>query len=233
MRRNKITPSCRDREESRSWDSCSKKAEENPSKLKKVGDYLKKCKAAAMQSIKTDRKARSHSVSRLVGSIGRRRMPRSRSADFSTNNVRLSQLDRPRGAFGNADFDLAKRGNRFSNSFQTIFERGELSRPGSGEDLHRGTLLSKSTQTVDGSGLELSVDVDHSLMKWDLTNIVEVLFQPLYENFRGSRSVLMRQARDLLLCTYAGNVSQFNEEFCIPAGRLIRRLKHHVKNVFE
>lgn len=121
----------------------------------------------AAQNMKTDRKARSQSVSRVVGSLGSRRMPRSRSAEFSTSNVRLSQLDRAREHFGNGDFgfEFPKRGNKFSSSFQTIFEKNELSCAGSGEDIYRGTLLSKSTQTVaDGTSSALSIDADQNLV---------------------------------------------------------------------
>lgn len=40
-----------------------------------------------------------------------------------------------------------------------------------------------------------------------------------------TRSVLVRQTRDLLLCTYQGNVRRLEEEFLAPGANLIANIK--------
>lgn len=51
---------------------------------------------------------------------------------------------------------------------------------------------------------------------------------PLYPNYAITRTVLVRQARDLLVCEYLGNITQFETDFCIPAAQLIKDIKEHV-----
>lgn len=40
-----------------------------------------------------------------------------------------------------------------------------------------------------------------------------------------TRSVLVRQARDLLVCTFHGNLSRFEDEFLAPASNIVERVK--------
>ena len=36
---------------------------------------------------------------------------------------------------------------------------------------------------------------------------------------------MVRQARDLLVCTFHGNLARFEREFCIPATELLRAVR--------
>jgi hypothetical protein len=59
---------------------------------------------------------------------------------------------------------------------------------------------------------------------------VERHLGPLYPNFPRVRAVLVRQARDLLVCTFLGNLVQFEREFCVPASQLLRSVREIADN---
>ncbi|KAF4522615.1 hypothetical protein B566_EDAN003597 [Ephemera danica] len=59
----------------------------------------------------------------------------------------------------------------------------------------------------------------------DVAGLVETLLGPLYPNFEHSRAVLVRQARDLLVCRFHGNLSQFEGSFLRPAAELLTSLR--------
>ncbi|XP_044733590.1 uncharacterized protein LOC123296194 [Chrysoperla carnea] len=77
--------------------------------------------------------------------------------------------------------------------------------------------------------LHVQLDTKECEVKCDVASLVDRLLGPLYPNFKNTRSVLVRQARDILVCEYMGNISKFETEFCIPAATLLR----HVKNKVE
>lgn len=67
--------------------------------------------------------------------------------------------------------------------------------------------------------------------KGDVASLVDRLMGPLYPNYDRTRMVLVRQARDLLVCEYLGNLSRFEAEFCVPAAALLGRIKDRLEKV--
>lgn len=63
----------------------------------------------------------------------------------------------------------------------------------------------------------------------DVASLVDRLMGPLYHNYRQTRTVLVRQARDLLVCEYLGNLQRFETEFCLPAASLLRGVQENIK----
>jgi hypothetical protein len=61
--------------------------------------------------------------------------------------------------------------------------------------------------------------------KCDVASLVERHLGSLYPNFPRVRPILVRQARDLLVCTFHGNLARFEREFCIPATELLRAVR--------
>ena len=61
--------------------------------------------------------------------------------------------------------------------------------------------------------------------KCDVASLVERYLGALYPNFPRVRPVLVRQARDILVCTYHGNLMRFEREFCVPAAELLQGVK--------
>jgi hypothetical protein len=62
--------------------------------------------------------------------------------------------------------------------------------------------------------------------KSDVASLVERHLGFLYPNFPRVRPILVRQARDLLVCTFHGNLARFEREFCIPATELLRAVRN-------
>lgn len=62
-------------------------------------------------------------------------------------------------------------------------------------------------------------------VKGDVESLVDKYFGSLYRNYEQSKRGLIRQARDLLVCEYLGNLQRFESEFCIPAQKLLEYLK--------
>ncbi|GLV42576.1 Puratrophin-1-like [Carabus blaptoides fortunei] len=65
--------------------------------------------------------------------------------------------------------------------------------------------------------------------KGDVASLVDRLMGPLYPNYDRTRMVLVRQARDLLVCEYLGNLSRFEAEFCVPAAALLGSIKDRLE----
>ncbi|XP_021923306.1 uncharacterized protein LOC110831512 isoform X4 [Zootermopsis nevadensis] len=61
--------------------------------------------------------------------------------------------------------------------------------------------------------------------KCDVATLVERYLGSLYPNFPRVRPILVRQARDLLVCTFHGNLARFECEFCVPASQLLREVR--------
>lgn len=64
------------------------------------------------------------------------------------------------------------------------------------------------------------------MFQWrsETERLTDLYFGPLYPNYSATRSVLVRQARDLLVCHYHGNAPRFETEFCVPAAALMAEL---------
>lgn len=64
-----------------------------------------------------------------------------------------------------------------------------------------------------------------------VTELVDNYLGHLYPDYHDhTRSVLVRQTRDLLLCTYQGNLWRLEEEFLAPAANLIAGVKRVCKS---
>ncbi|KAJ9600446.1 hypothetical protein L9F63_009216, partial [Diploptera punctata] len=61
--------------------------------------------------------------------------------------------------------------------------------------------------------------------KCDVASLVDRYFSTLYSNFSRVRPVLVRQARDLLVCTYHGNLMRFERDFCVLAAQLLEEVR--------
>ncbi|XP_054273864.1 pleckstrin homology domain-containing family G member 4B-like isoform X2 [Macrosteles quadrilineatus] len=60
--------------------------------------------------------------------------------------------------------------------------------------------------------------------KTEIERLTDKYFGPLYSNYPRTRPVLVRQARDLLVCSYHGNTARFEAEFCQPAAALMQEV---------
>lgn len=59
-----------------------------------------------------------------------------------------------------------------------------------------------------------------------VANLVDKYLGHLYPDyFDHTRTVLIRQARDILVCTYHGNLARFEERFMQPTADIVSRLK--------
>ncbi|KDR23948.1 hypothetical protein L798_08872 [Zootermopsis nevadensis] len=72
---------------------------------------------------------------------------------------------------------------------------------------------------------QLSKDIFLERNKCDVATLVERYLGSLYPNFPRVRPILVRQARDLLVCTFHGNLARFECEFCVPASQLLREVR--------
>lgn len=72
----------------------------------------------------------------------------------------------------------------------------------------------------------------HSLQSnCGVANLVDKYLGPLYPDYVShTRLVLVRQARDLLVCTFHGDLLRFEEEFLCPAAEIVARIKHSHHN---
>lgn len=67
-----------------------------------------------------------------------------------------------------------------------------------------------------------------------VANLVDNYLGPLYPDYVShTRLVLVRQARDLLVCTFHGDLQRFEEEFLCPAADIVARIKHSHHNRCE
>lgn len=62
-------------------------------------------------------------------------------------------------------------------------------------------------------------------VKQDVAGLVDQYFSSLYINYHFTKKCLIRQARDLFVCEYHGCLKRFEDEFCIPAAKLLQHLK--------
>lgn len=65
-----------------------------------------------------------------------------------------------------------------------------------------------------------------------MANLVDEYLQALYPDyFESTRAILLRQARDLLMCTFHADLSRFEREFLAPAAKLIGIVKKSSYNL--
>jgi hypothetical protein len=50
---------------------------------------------------------------------------------------------------------------------------------------------------------------------------VDRFIGPYYLNYETTRNILIRQGRDIFLCSYFGDVDKFRTGFCVPASNLM------------
>ncbi|XP_026677229.1 dentin sialophosphoprotein-like [Diaphorina citri] len=55
----------------------------------------------------------------------------------------------------------------------------------------------------------------------ELTSLVDRFIGPYYLNYETTRNILIRQGRDIFLCSYFGDVDKFRTGFCVPASNLM------------
>lgn len=72
---------------------------------------------------------------------------------------------------------------------------------------------------------DISFSFSHSQDYNTVAELVDNYMGHLYPDYDHTRSVLVRQARDLLLCTYHGNLLRLEEEFLAPGANLIAVIK--------
>lgn len=64
-----------------------------------------------------------------------------------------------------------------------------------------------------------------------VSTLVDKYLGHLYPDYHDhTRSVLVRQTRDLLLCTFHGNLQKLEEEFLAPAANLIADIKRNCQH---
>lgn len=68
-------------------------------------------------------------------------------------------------------------------------------------------------------------------VKGDVESLVDKYFGSLYKNYEQSKKGLVRQARDLLVCEYHGNLQRFESEFCAQAEKLLHYVKVSPYNI--
>ncbi|XP_075229746.1 puratrophin-1-like isoform X2 [Lycorma delicatula] len=65
--------------------------------------------------------------------------------------------------------------------------------------------------------------------KLDMGGLVDKHLSRFYPNYNRTRAVLLRQARDLLICEFRGDLSKFTAEFLIPAEQLLQPFESTVQ----
>ena len=63
-----------------------------------------------------------------------------------------------------------------------------------------------------------------------MEKLVDKYFSEVYPSYELVREMLVRQARDLLVCQYLGHVANFEKEFLVPASAEARRLIDQVRH---
>jgi hypothetical protein len=59
-----------------------------------------------------------------------------------------------------------------------------------------------------------------------VSNLIDKYLGQLYPHYKEqTRDVLIRQARDILVCTFHGDISAFEEVFLSPAAGIIAKIK--------
>lgn len=59
-----------------------------------------------------------------------------------------------------------------------------------------------------------------------LSQLVDKYLSDIYPQFiEHTRTVLIRQARDILVCTFHGDLSKFEENFLVPAATIGHKIK--------
>ncbi|XP_046734872.1 uncharacterized protein LOC124404610 [Diprion similis] len=98
---------------------------------------------------------------------------------------------------------------------------------GADEDLprNRNNLDNDAGVVATSSHLNLGEPVQHSLLggRFDVATLVKNLLGPIYGN--GVLDLLTRQARDILVCAYHGNLDEFLKSFLSPAATLLAEVK--------
>lgn len=66
------------------------------------------------------------------------------------------------------------------------------------------------------------------LQKCSVAHLVDHYLGKLYPDYEShTRTVLVRQARDLLLCTFHGDLRRFEVEFLEPAADILKQVKNN------
>ena len=62
-----------------------------------------------------------------------------------------------------------------------------------------------------------------------VTNLVDKYIGRYYWNYEHTKEVLIRQARDVLVCEYSGDITKFEQNFCLPLSTLLRDIYEEAK----
>ncbi|XP_046469912.1 pleckstrin homology domain-containing family G member 4B isoform X1 [Neodiprion pinetum] len=94
------------------------------------------------------------------------------------------------------------------------------------EDVPRDrTNRNNEAEVVAPSSLSIGEPVQHPILggRYDVATLVKNLLGPIYGN--GVLDLLTRQARDILVCAYHGNLDEFLKSFLSPAATLLAEVK--------
>ncbi|RZF45669.1 hypothetical protein LSTR_LSTR010392 [Laodelphax striatellus] len=80
----------------------------------------------------------------------------------------------------------------------------------------------EQVESMSCSSISLAADSESSQDKpSDLEYLVDKHLSKFYPNYSRTRAVLVRQARDLLVCEFGGDLARFGSEFVLPAAELL------------
>ena len=61
---------------------------------------------------------------------------------------------------------------------------------------------------------------------YSITSLIDKYLGHLYPQYMDhTRTVLIRQARDILVCTFHGDLTKFEEIFLVPAAEIVKKIK--------
>ncbi|XP_022916262.2 puratrophin-1-like isoform X2 [Onthophagus taurus] len=87
------------------------------------------------------------------------------------------------------------------------------------------TFISSDDSTKEEDGGSRCGDFDGLETKRDLVYLVDKYFGNLYDNYTGTRDLIVRQVRNRLVCDYEGCLQKFEDNFCVPAAILLQEVK--------
>ncbi|CAM1330128.1 PLEKHG4 (predicted), partial [Pycnogonum litorale] len=90
-------------------------------------------------------------------------------------------------------------------------------------DANKPSSLSNNGPVIPVPGIQPGFDIAH---------LTESALRDLYEPFDTYRAQIVRQARDIFVCSYFGDLSKFDEEFLKPAAELLKKFKESTLNSF-
>ncbi|CAH0547509.1 unnamed protein product [Brassicogethes aeneus] len=221
-------------EKSKEKSEFSRSADARQSKTKRVKNYLKKCKNALGSRSNSSEQSSN-------GEPGPSSWYLDNPLGILVNESQVNELE---DVFEDAQVDVNLGSKKLEVANVVEVKGPKPDQTVETDDVLKVTPLSKEAfspplismqETDDESDEILYKDCEETNFQQEQTkcsvkseaeSLVDKYFGGLYKNYEQSRKCLIRQARDLLVCDYHGCLIRFEKDFCIPALKLLQRIKN-------